>query len=105
MTSKALLRSGQRSQAQEVSQRALEELEKLKGQGSPELGGVFMDGMRDKGWMGSTLMWMSQLVPVTLSSFLCQWQNVAGRFYGMGFVGVCFAQLGRSAATPCAKVL
>jgi len=29
----ALLRSGQRSQAQEVSQRALEELEKLKGQG------------------------------------------------------------------------
>ena len=32
---------------------------------------VFMDGTRDKGWMGSTLMWMSQLVPVTLSSFLC----------------------------------
>lgn len=42
VTSKALLRSGQRSQAQEVSQRALEELEKLKGQGSPELGGVFI---------------------------------------------------------------
>ncbi len=39
VTSKALLRSGQRSQAQEVSQRALEQLETLKGQGSPKLGG------------------------------------------------------------------
>ena len=39
VTSKALLRSGQRSQAQEVSQSALEQLETLKGQGSPKLGG------------------------------------------------------------------